>query len=288
MNYSYHASIKSNRSDELVNVYLQRPAAGIITMLLFYLPVTPNFVTLLSTLAGIAASLLLFFPSPDVMLAALLFYVKDIFDSADGQLARAKKLYSRRGRFYDSIGDFVVHLFLFVGIYFQLRYAGYSYGSAALVSVIGFLGVNLRVSYQVYYQTAFLHGQEKYLNNRLNEELQPEDFQEDRITLLLQKIFLGMYGWQDVVIKRIDAALTKKISSESELHSWYQNSAGLFLNRLYGLGTEFVLLTLSLLFLTIEWYLIISIFFMNLLWIISLLYRIFLSKKIEQTARQKI
>lgn len=288
MNYSYHASIKSNRSDELVNVYLQRPAAGIITMLLFYLPVTPNFVTLLSTLAGIAASLLLFFPSPDLILSALLFYAKDIFDSADGQLARAKQLYSRRGRFYDSIGDFVVHLFLFVGIYFQLRYAGYSYGSAALVSVIGFLGVNLRVSYQVYYQTAFLHEQKKYLNNRLSEELQPEDFHEDRITLLLQKIFLGMYGWQDAVIKRIDTALTKNISSESELHSWNQNSAALFLNRLYGLGTEFVLLTLSLLFLTIEWYLIISIFFMNLLWIISLLYRIFLSKRIEQTARQKI
>ncbi|MBW7888958.1 MAG: CDP-alcohol phosphatidyltransferase family protein, partial [Bacteroidetes bacterium] len=282
MNYSYHASIKSNRSDELVNVYLQRPAAGIITMLLFYLPVTPNFVTLLSTLAGIAASLLLFFPSPDLILSALLFYAKDIFDSADGQLARAKQLYSRRGRFYDSIGDFVVHLFLFVGIYFQLRYAGYSYGSAALVSVIGFLGVNLRVSYQVYYQTAFLHEQKKYLNNRLSEELQPEDFHEDRITLLLQKIFLGMYGWQDAVIKRIDTALTKNISSESELHSWNQNSAALFLNRLYGLGTEFVLLTLSLLFLTIEWYLIISIFFMNLLWIISLLYRIFLSKRIEQ------
>ena len=47
----------------------------------------------------------------DLVVAALCFYLKDIFDSADGQLARAKQLYSRHGRFLDSIGDYVVDSF---------------------------------------------------------------------------------------------------------------------------------------------------------------------------------
>jgi len=48
--YSYSASIKSNISDEPVNVYLQRPIAGLVVRLLFNTPVTPNQVTFISTI----------------------------------------------------------------------------------------------------------------------------------------------------------------------------------------------------------------------------------------------
>lgn len=279
MSYSYASSIKSNKSDEFINVYIQRPIAGVVTFILFYLPVTPNFVTLLSTISGCVAGMLLCFPSPSFALIAILFYTKDILDSADGQLARAKQLYSRRGRFYDSLGDFVVHLFLFLGIFFQLHYNAVDFVSAVSVALIGFLGVNLRVSYQVFYQTAFLHQHNAYNNNRLSEELLPEDSRQDKFTLVLQKIFLFLYGWQDVLVKNFDNALLKFFISDEKRKQWYQHSTALLLNRFYGLGTEFIGLSLSLFFWGIKEYLFFSIGIMNALWLASIVQRIYLSLK---------
>lgn len=54
--YDYRKSLKSNLSDELVNIYLLRPAAGLIVRVLYPTPVTPNQVTIVSTVAGIVAA----------------------------------------------------------------------------------------------------------------------------------------------------------------------------------------------------------------------------------------
>jgi hypothetical protein len=48
--YSYRASVKSDVSDERINVYLLRPAAGLLVRILFDTRMTPNQVTI----AGIA------------------------------------------------------------------------------------------------------------------------------------------------------------------------------------------------------------------------------------------
>jgi len=40
--YSYKNSVKSDISDELVNVYLQRPLAGIVTRAVYFTPITPT------------------------------------------------------------------------------------------------------------------------------------------------------------------------------------------------------------------------------------------------------
>ena len=55
--YSYRNSIKSDKSDELINTYALRPIAGLIVWLLFDTPVTPNQVTLASIISGLAAAL---------------------------------------------------------------------------------------------------------------------------------------------------------------------------------------------------------------------------------------
>jgi hypothetical protein len=246
---------------------------------LFYSPITPNQVTFISTMCGIAGGILLAYPQSNLFAAGIFFYLKDIFDSADGQLARAKKLYSRHGRFYDSIGDFVVHLFLFGGIFFWLIHHSYSLLYATVLSIIGFLGVNLRVSYHVYHQTAFLHQQNRYVNNRLSEKIQKEDLQQDLMTIKLQKIFLWMYGWQDTFVKKLDEWCIGSVATTNEfLQNWYQNRISLFLNGLIGIGTEFVGLTICLLFFGMNDYLIFSLVGMNGMWMIAIFYRFFLLK----------
>ena len=96
--------------------------AGIVTRAVYFTPITPNQLTIIAVLFGIAGGILLGGHDAHLAAAAVCFYLKDIFDSADGQLARAKQLYSRRGRFLDSIGDYIVDLFcsaVFLPFFFE-------------------------------------------------------------------------------------------------------------------------------------------------------------------------
>lgn len=272
--YSYAASIKSSVSDEIVNIYLQRPVAGVVTRVLFPTRISPNQVTLLSTLCGVAGGMVLALPAPSFVVAAFLFYAKDILDSADGQLARAREQYSRRGRFYDSIGDFVVNAFLFFGISVWLLHNGISLFPSVLLGATGFLGVNLRVSYHVFYQSSFLHTQSQYSVNRVSEELAASDEGgEDAWTRLLHRIFLFLYGWQDRLIAAIDLASHHRRSNQIPNDQWYCNAAALRLNGLFGLGTEYVALTGCLLAGSISAYLCWSLLLENILWGAAVVYR---------------
>ncbi|MEO8166920.1 MAG: CDP-alcohol phosphatidyltransferase family protein, partial [bacterium] len=222
--YTYSSSIKSTASDELINTYFIRPAAGLIVRLLYRTIISPNQVTIASTFVGFAAAVLYVGGTQAHNLAAgLLITLKDILDSADGQLARAKNQYSRRGRFMDSIGDFFVNAFVFAAISTALYESSHSVWNV-IPGIVGFFSLTLRVSYHVFYQTAFLHLNDRYTVNRLTEEVREEDLRQDAITLRLQTIFQWLYGWQDSLMKKIDewsrAGLTHSQSNDID---WYGN-----------------------------------------------------------------
>jgi len=283
--YSYAASVKSDISDELINVYLQRPVAGIVVRALYGTPITPNQLTIVSTFFGIAGGIFLAAAETHFVAAALCFYLKDIFDSADGQLARAKKIYSRRGRFLDSIGDYIVDLFLFGGICEVLLGSGVPLFPAFLISFVGFVGISLRVSYHVFYQASFLHQKKEYELNRLSEELRDEDLREDAVTLQLQRIFYLFYGWQDRLMKRLDAWClgSRAGNSESAVKAWYEDAVGLRLGGFLGFGTEYVVLTACLLLNNLRLYLFLSIILFNAVWFSAILYRrSFLAKRVRR------
>ncbi len=270
----YRASIKSDISDELVNTYLQRPAAGLVTYVLALLPVTPNQVTLVSTLCGIAGGAALIAKPAQLLPAALLFYLKDIFDSADGQLARATGQFSRRGRFWDSLGDFAVNGALFAGIAAALVHEGMAPVWALVLSLTGWLGVNLRVSYQVFYQTSYLHHLGAYETNRVTEELRDEDLAQDALTVLLQKIFIVLYGWQDRLIAALDAACRNR-RGDPPADAWYTDKTGLRFNSLFGMGSEFVALAVCLAAGSLHAYLLVTLGGFNALWGAAIVYRLF-------------
>ena len=283
--YSYKSSVKSDISDELVNVYLQRPLAGIVTRAVDFTPVTPNQLTAIAVLFGIAGGIFLGMRDVQCTSAAVCFYLKDILDSADGQLARAKQLYSRRGRFLDSIGDYIVDLFLFGGIFSFLWRNGTPLPYALLISVAGFLGISLRVSYHVFYQTSYLHQEKQYETNRITEELREEDYRGNRLTIRLQKIFYFLYGWQDRLMNRLDAWCLgdRKGGNDVVKGRWYRDTTGLLVGGFLGFGTEFVLLTICLLLNNIQLYLFVTMIVLNCVWASAIVYRkIFLMEKISK------
>ncbi len=282
--YSYENSIKSNKSDERINVYLQRPIAGLIVRAVYLTPVSPNHLTLVSILFGVIGGALVALPDARLAAAGVCFYLKDVFDSADGQLARAKQQFSRRGRFLDSIGDFIVDLFLFGGMCVFLCRGGTSILISLSIGVAGFLGTSLRVSYHVFYQTSYLHREQKYQTNRISEELRDEDYFEDRMTRWLQKMFLFLYGWQDRLMLRFDVWCFRGGNREHGTMpaAWYQDKIALQLSGLLGFGTEYVVLTACLLLGSVTTYLVFTLIFFNGVWLCSILYRkFFLSRKMS-------
>lgn len=271
--YEYQKTLKSSLSDELINTYLLRPIAGSIVSLLYRTSVTPNQVTIASTFAGlVAASMYLNSEASTTALAGLMVTVKDVLDSADGQLARAKGQYSRIGRFLDSIGDFVVDLALFGAIGWTLFRASGDLWSIVLAA-LGLLGITLRVSYHVFYQTSFLHLEERYVNNRVTEEVTRDDLAGDQLALSLQRIFLFIYGWQDRLMLRVDSWCRAERSDREFLLRWYSDPIALRLSGLIGIGTELFLLMLCSLFNELRLYLVLNVLAMNGILFFSIFYR---------------
>jgi len=272
--YSYSASVKSDASDELINTYVLRPAAGILVRLLYRTAVTPNQVTLAATAAGLVAALLYFPGTPQLTVAAgLCVTLKDLLDSADGQLARAKGMFSRAGRFLDSIGDFAVNLAVFAAIAAAMLRHGTG-ARAPLLCALAFLGTSLRVSYHVFYQASFLHLRSAYAGNRTSEELIAEDQTEDPLTAALHRTFLLLYGWQDRLMARLDSfALGRAPLTPAGAKLWYGDATGVRLSGFLGLGTELFLLTACSVAGALDAYLVINIGGMNLLWGCCVAYR---------------
>jgi len=272
--YSYSHSTKSEVSDELINTYLLRPLAGVLVRLLYRTPITPNHVTIAATLTGMIAGILYSYGSPALTFAAgLSITLKDLLDSADGQLARARNMYSRTGRFLDSIGDFVVNLLVFAAIAVALTNEIGDYHLPVLC-LLCFWGTTLRVSYHVFYQTAFLHLQDAYKTNRLTEEVRAEDLLAGRSTLLLQRIYGVLYNWQDRMMEKIDTWCRKGFprSRANDVY-WYSDNTGLRLSGFLGMGTELFLLMVCSVTDSLPLYLYLNLFLMNTIWLGSVLYR---------------
>jgi archaetidylinositol phosphate synthase len=285
--YRYEKSVKSDASDELINIYLLRPVAGLIVRLLYNTRVTPNQVTVASTVVGLmAAASYLQGEARMTAVAGLLVTLKDLLDSADGQLARAKEQYTRIGRFLDSIGDVAVDAAVFGAIGWMLSESSgdpWFFGLAGL----GFFGITLRVSYHVFYQTSFLHLQDKYRINRVTEELTAEDLKADQFLRALQHAFQFIYGWQDRLMVRIDAWCRTGRGDEQFLIRWYSDAPGLRISGLLGMGTELLLLTICSVLNQLELYLFLNVFLMNGIFVLSLLYRgLLLNRKLQRGVLQ--
>ena len=270
--YSYRASVKSSVSDELINTYFIRPIAGTIVRALFPTRITPNQVTIVSIFAGFVAAY--FYAHATMSVAAgICITLKDILDSADGQLARAKEHYSRMGRFLDSIGDFIVNLSVFTALSFVL-YAESQSLLTIVLGVLGFWGTTLRVSYHVFYQTSFLHLQDSYHVNRTSEEMRAEDRRADSTTLQLQRIFQFLYGWQDRFMICFDTWCRKGLQrTEAHEYAWFGDRVGLRISGLMGLGTELFVLTMFSLVNKPESYLYFNLIVLNSVWLLSATYR---------------
>ena len=103
---SYLQSLKSLDTEEGIDLVFYRPIGYAWACLAKRLGVTPNAITIASIFIG--AGVAFYFPQMWINVIGMLLLIwANSFDSADGQLARMTKQYSRLGRILDGVsGDF--------------------------------------------------------------------------------------------------------------------------------------------------------------------------------------
>lgn len=105
---AYRATLKSADTEEHIDLAFYRPIGYMWACLAAKLGITPNAITIASIFLGVGAGIAFYFNNMGATLLGMLLLVwANSFDSADGQLARMTKQYSRLGRILDGMaGDF--------------------------------------------------------------------------------------------------------------------------------------------------------------------------------------
>lgn len=291
--FQFEKSRKTHGTKTFLNLqdFLLVGARG-ITRLLYYTPVTPHQVIFLSLVLGVLASVLVIQDNRAlVIIGALCLFYKNVLDKVDGSLARARGITSRRGRFYDSLSDFVVSFSVFSAIGIELSKYHNSYLIFA-ICYLAFISSMFQCSFFIYYQVAFIKFSGAKTVNRLIESVTPEDREnEDSFTLLLQKIFLLIYGWQDILVSRIDGYFrskllnlaVKSIKSPDPVPEfarlWYLNRKFLTLSSILSIGSHMVLIAVFAVAGEFEYYLFLNLVIWNLLLLSAIFYHYYSAKK---------
>lgn len=276
--FSYSDSIKYKEGETFLNFqnYLLFSSKK-ITELLYNTTVTPHHIILFSMIIGLVSSILIIQSNIIVVIvgAVLLFY-KNVLDKVDGSLARAKNMADRRGRFFDSISDFMVSFALFTAIGLKLS-SIYLSVWVWVISYSALITSMLQCSYFIFYEVAFIKQTGKKTINRLIEHVTDEDLElEDKFTIFLQRIFQIIYGWQDYIIFSIDKFFISKLKqnySGFELENiWYKDKSLLSVSSLLCIGTHMFLIALFAVIGSFEYYLFVNLIVLNLLLIFCVLY----------------
>lgn len=208
---SFEATLKSNDTEERIDIWFYRPIGYRIAKLCSRWNITPNAVTITSIFLGIAAGILFYYQNIWINVVGMLLLVfANSLDSADGQLARLTKTKSRFGRILDGIaGDF---WFASINIAIALRIMNEGWGAWVWIFAI-LSGVSHVVQSAMadYYRNVYLF----FLKGNEGSEL---DNSKDLAKQLpnihgIQKPFFNAYYNYTVIQERLSPNLQKLLGS---------------------------------------------------------------------------
>lgn len=186
-----------------------RPLADHLTKILIPSEISSFSITLFFAVFGLCSAA--FYATGDLVniyLAAIFLQIKNILDAVDGALARSRNQPTKTGRFLDSILDFGVNFFVYWGIFFA--YYGKAFTSL-WISLICLLFAHLQCSYYNYAYLIYRSLTKGNTTSTLKEEnFFCYPYENKKIALFLQKIYLIIYGWQDKIMIYLENFLLNK------------------------------------------------------------------------------
>lgn len=116
-NSEYQSTLKSMDTEETFDLIFYRPIGYRWALLARRFGITPNAITIASIFLGVGAGVAFYFDNLWInLLGVFLLVWADSFDSADGQLARMTKQYSRIGRILDGVSGDIWFAAIYVAI----------------------------------------------------------------------------------------------------------------------------------------------------------------------------
>jgi CDP-alcohol phosphatidyltransferase len=113
----YRSMLKATELEEGLDLILFRPFAYVLVKIFQPTPVTPNQITLISLILGLMAGFCFWQGSTSWVLAGAIFlFWTNVFDCADGMLARVRSSSSVIGYILDGMVDYITHIVVFVSI----------------------------------------------------------------------------------------------------------------------------------------------------------------------------
>lgn len=115
----YRNSLKSMDTEEFLDLMFYRPLGYLWAVLCSKIGVTPNAITIASIFLGVGGGVLLYFHGDMLWLnyvGIFLIIWANTFDSADGQLARMTKQYSKVGRILDGMSGDLWFIAIYIAV----------------------------------------------------------------------------------------------------------------------------------------------------------------------------
>ncbi|HYL56559.1 MAG TPA: CDP-alcohol phosphatidyltransferase family protein [Gemmatimonadales bacterium] len=190
-------SHKGQAVEEWVDLHFFRPIGIRIARALAPTGVSADQVTLWSLVIGVIAGHLFAYPDRWTnLIGVALFIVSDIFDSADGQLARLRGSSTRLGRALDGASDSLRFINLYFHLIYRLVHAGYWWPGAFLLVAAAGLAHTYQSAAVDFVRNAFLS---IGIGNRGELDL-PEDLDPHPPTTFLEKF--GARVYRDYVLRQ--------------------------------------------------------------------------------------
>ena len=192
---SLESTLKSQDTEELLDIYFYRPIGYRWALLFKSIQVTPNAVTIASIFIGITAGILFYSSSLNInIIGMLLLMLANSFDSADGQLARMTNSKSRLGRILDGLAGSFWFVTIMISLSLRLQHAGWP-GSIWILSVASALSHMIQSQQADYYRNIHLFfikgksGSEQDNSDDLNREYQSLSWRNN----FGKKLMVGFY-----------------------------------------------------------------------------------------------
>jgi CDP-alcohol phosphatidyltransferase len=132
------ATYKSRELEGIFDLLFYRRIGFRLAQLFARLRFTPTAVTLIGGVFGVVAGHFYFYRAVSLNLVGMVFHiVANIFDNADGQLARLTSQQSRTGRIIDPVVDHVIWLSIYVHLALRLQLQGFSGAIWMLAALAG-------------------------------------------------------------------------------------------------------------------------------------------------------
>jgi len=236
-------SIKPRPVEEILNIQIFRPLAHLILLKIKDTKINPETIVLIHTVLVIISSFIIYLSESFYLdfICFLLLQLKTVLDNLDGQLARYKNLTSLKGRYLDTLMDFIGNFFLFLAI-------GLKYNNL-IFSMLSFFCLTIVLSYDFNFEKLYRKAIGQLENNQLqNRELES---QEKGILFLLEKLYEFLLGYQDKAIIFIENLIFERLNSKNNKENletvfWNKNYLHFTVNM--GLSTQLFILGILVLF----------------------------------------